>query len=60
MIFHAGTKQEGDSIKTSGGRVLAITSFGKHHQEAVKSSYEILSKIKYEGINYRSDIGFDL
>ena len=60
MIFHAGTKQEGDSIKTSGGRVLAITSFGNNHQDAVKSSYEILSKIKYEGINYRSDIGFDL
>ena len=60
MIFHAGTKQEGDQIKTSGGRVMAITSFGKDHQNAVKKAYEVLSKINFEGINYRKDIGFDL
>ena len=60
MIFHAGTKQEGDDIKTSGGRVLAVTSFGKDHQEAVEASYKIISKINFERINYRKDIGFDL
>ena len=60
MIFHAGTKQEGDDIITAGGRVLAITSFGKDHQEAVEASYKIISKINFEGINYRKDIGFDL
>ena len=60
MIFHAGTKQEGDDIKTSGGRVFAVTSFGKDHQEAVEASYKIISKIDFEGINYRKDIGFDL
>ena len=60
MIFHAGTKQEGDDINTSGGRVLAVTSFGKDHQEAVEASYKIISKINFERINYRKDIGFDL
>ena len=60
MIFHAGTKQEGDDIITAGGRVLAVTSFGKDHQEAVEASYKIISKIDFEGINYRKDIGFDL
>ena len=60
MIFHAGTKQEGEDIKTDGGRVLAITSFGKDRQEAVEASYKIISKINFEGINYRKDIGFDL
>ena len=60
MIFHAGTKQEGDDIKTSGGRVLAVTSFGKDYQEAVEASYKIISKINFERINYRKDIGFDL
>ena len=60
MIFHAGTKQEGDDIITAGGRVLAVTSFGKDHQEAVDASYKIISKINFEGINYRKDIGFDL
>ena len=60
MIFHAGTKQEGDDIITAGGRVLAVTSFGKDHQEAVEASYKIISKINFEGINYRKDIGFDL
>ena len=60
MIFHSGTKQEGDDIITAGGRVLAVTSFGKDHQEAVEASYKIISKINFEGINYRKDIGFDL
>jgi phosphoribosylamine--glycine ligase len=60
MIFHAGTKQEGDDIITAGGRVLAVTSFGRDHQEAVEASYKIISKINFEGINYRKDIGFDL
>lgn len=60
MIFHAGTKHEGDDIITAGGRVLAVTSFGKDHQEAVEASYKIISKINFEGINYRKDIGFDL
>lgn len=60
MIFHAGTKHEGDDIITAGGRVLAVTSFGKDHKEAVEASYKIISKINFERINYRKDIGFDL
>ena len=60
MIFHAGTKHEGDDIITAGGRVLAVTSFGKDHKEAVEASYKIISKINFERINDRKDIGFDL
>lgn len=60
MIFQAGTQLVEGAIYTSGGRVLAVTSFGEDHQIAVQNSYETLSKIHYEGIHYRKDIGFDL
>lgn len=60
MIFHAGTTLLEGKVCTSGGRVLAVTSFGSKHQDALKKSYETLSKISFEGINYRKDIGFDL
>ncbi|MFQ3340401.1 MAG: phosphoribosylamine--glycine ligase [Flavobacteriaceae bacterium] len=60
MIFHAGTTQEKGPVRTSGGRVLVITSFAAKHEEAVRKSYETLSKISFDGINYRKDIGFDL
>ncbi len=49
-----------DEIKTNGGRVLAVTSFGKNYQEAIDQSFSQLEKIQYEGIYYRKDIGFDL
>jgi len=60
MIFHAGTILKDNKVVTSGGRVLAVTSFGKNHNEAVQRSYETLSKIEFDGIQYRKDIGFDL
>ena len=60
QVFHAGTIKDADEIKTSGGRVLAVTSFGKNHQEAIDQSFSQLEKIQYEGIYYRKDIGFDL
>ena len=60
MIFHAGTTIEKKSLKTSGGRVLSVTSFGSSHNEALQKSYEILASIHFEGIRYRKDIGFDL
>jgi phosphoribosylamine--glycine ligase len=58
--FHAGTKQEGDDIVTSGGRVLALTSFGADIQEALSHSFANAEKVNFEKKNYRSDIGFDL
>ena len=60
MIFHAGTKINNGEVQTSGGRVLAFTSLGKDHKTALKNSYKNLSKVTFEGINYRTDIGFDL
>ena len=60
LVFHAGTKSEAGEITTNGGRVLAITSFGENHSEALKTSYKNIDKISFEGMNYRKDIGFDL
>lgn len=59
-IFHSGTKQNKFEIVTNGGRVMAVTSFGDNHKEAVKQSLESINKIHFEGMNYRKDIGFDL
>jgi len=58
-VFHAGTKP-GEQITTSGGRVMAFTSFGANKDEALSKSYASLAKVSFEGINYRKDIGFDL
>ena len=60
MIFHAGTKIINGQVQTSGGRVLAVTSMAEEHKKALLNSYETLSKLSFEGINYRKDIGFDL
>ena len=60
MIFHAGTTLKEGKVLTSGGRVMAVTSFGQNHKEAITNSYETLNKVCFEGINYRKDIGFDL
>ncbi len=61
MVFHAGTKRnEAGALVTSGGRVLAVTSYGKTFEEALALSYDNAKKIVFEGVNYRGDIGFDL
>ena len=58
-VYHAGTKS-GEFITTSGGRVMAFTSFGADKDEALSKSYAALKEVSYEGMNYRTDIGFDL
>lgn len=60
QVFHAGTKQDGNKVLTSGGRVFAVTSFGKSIEEAVKKSFTNAEKIKYDKKYYRKDIGKDL
>ena len=60
FVFHAGTKVDADKIISNGGRVLALTSFGKDFKEALKKSYASLKKISFDAMNYRKDIGFDL
>ncbi len=58
--FHAGAKLENDNIVTSGGRVMAITSFGENYEEAIKKSYQTIGKLCFDKMYYRKDIGFDL
>ncbi len=60
IVFHAGTKQEEDAVLTNGGRVLAITSFGKNIEAALSKSFANSEKINFEKKYYRKDIGFDL
>lgn len=60
LLFHAGTKKEGQRILTNGGRVLAISSAGNDMAEALEKSYENAKRISFEGKYYRRDIGFDL
>ncbi len=59
LIFHAGTKEEKGKIVTNGGRVLCVTSLHKDLAEAVNTSLDILAHIQYEGIYYRTDIGYE-
>jgi len=58
--FHAGAVKSNGEIITSGGRVMAITSYGNTYQEAIKRCYKNISKLKFEKMCYRKDIGFDL
>lgn len=58
--FHAGTIQENDKVLTNGGRVLAVSSYGKTKKEALEKSYASLSKVSFDKMYYRKDIGFDL
>ncbi len=60
QVFHSGTKLDGDKVLTNGGRVFAITSFGKTIEEAVNKSFATADKINYEGKYFRRDIGKDL
>lgn len=60
LIFHAGTGNNNGRIVTNGGRVLAVTSFGNDHREALKKSYQNVEKLHFDKIYYRKDLGFDL
>jgi len=60
VIFHAGTKKEADKIVTSGGRVLAVSSWGTTMNQALNTSYRNAGLLSFEGRYYRTDIGFDL
>jgi len=60
IIFHAGTTNKEDDVLTNGGRVLAITSFGQDLAMAKKNNTNEIEKLSFQGMFYRSDIGFDL
>ncbi len=60
IVFHSGTQLDGDTVKTNGGRVMAVSSYGIDIPNALKKSYESIDSIGYNGKSYRKDIGFDL
>lgn len=59
LIFQAGTKQVNEKIITSGGRVLCVTSYGKSIGDAAVNSLDVLDAIHFDGMYYRSDIGYE-
>jgi phosphoribosylamine--glycine ligase len=62
VVFHAGTAMdiESETIKTNGGRVMAVTSYGHTMEGALKSAYDNAEMIEFDGKFYRTDIGYDL
>jgi len=59
-VFHAGTYLDGETIKTSGGRVIAVTSLQDNLFSALQQATADASRIYFDGMNFRKDIGFDL
>jgi phosphoribosylamine--glycine ligase len=58
MVFHAGTDQQGGHTVTSGGRVLCVTVLADSVRQAQHKAYEVTQAIHFEGMQFRSDIGF--
>jgi phosphoribosylamine--glycine ligase len=57
LVFHAGTRLEGKNVVTSGGRVLCVTALGDSVKMARARAYEALERIRFDGMQYRKDIG---
>ena len=57
-VFHAGTTDENGSVVTNGGRVLCVTALGGNVAQAQKRAREVLDKIRFDGMQYRTDIGY--
>ena len=60
ILFHAGTKKDGEKLLTNGGRVIAVTSYGETKDEALARSFGSIKKINFYGMYFRRDIGADL
>ena len=57
LLFHAGTKKDGDKILTAGGRVLGVTAVGENLSDAIGKAYTYLKPISFKDMHYRTDIG---
>ena len=57
QVFHAGTAARDDRVLTAGGRVLTVTALGQDHREARQRVYEACSRVRFDGMQYRRDIG---
>ena len=57
QVYHAGTKWEGETLVTNGGRVLGVTAVAGSREEAIAQAYDGVSHIYFEGMQYRADIG---
>jgi phosphoribosylamine--glycine ligase len=56
-VFHAGTRADGKDVATSGGRVLCVTALGDNLRAARSRAYEAVERIRFDGMQYRKDIG---
>jgi phosphoribosylamine--glycine ligase len=57
IVFHAGTSRRGNEIVTAGGRVLTVVGRGRTHRDAIDIAYRAADHIRFEGMQYRRDIG---
>jgi phosphoribosylamine--glycine ligase len=57
LVFHAGTRRDGDAIVVSGGRVLTVVGRARTYQGAIDAAYAAAAKIRFDGLHMRRDIG---
>ncbi|TFG40702.1 MAG: phosphoribosylamine--glycine ligase, partial [Bacteroidia bacterium] len=60
IVFHSGTKITDEKVVTSGGRVLAVSSWGNTMKDALAGSYRNAQSVSFRDMYFRKDIGFDL
>ncbi len=58
VVFHAATRREGEECLTTGGRVLCVTALADNVRQAQQRAYEVVREIRFDGMQYRSDIGY--